>query len=702
MKQRIVFFLLVFFAFTQINAQVKTISSPNGILKLSFYLDNDGVAFYSLSKGAETVILPSQLGFDIKNGAQNFSNSFELLSSEIKQNRSSWEPVWGEQKVIVDNHNELLIRLKCHQQFLDIRFRLFDDGLGFRYEFPKQDSVFCFTIGEELTQFQLTGDCKAFWMPGDYNANEYFYTTCKISEMPSQQNKANHHVFAQIPVKNLSTQTPLMLKSNNGLYINIHEAALLDYPAMQLNVDANKYLLSSHLTPDVNGGKGDVNLPFNTPWRTIIVSADARDILASKIILNLNEACTYEDVSWIKPVKYIGVWWEMFVGRGTWAYSDEKHIKLGVTDFSKLKPNGKHSANNANVKYYIDFAAKHGFDQVLVEGWNVGWEDWINEKREYLYDFVTPYPDFDVEMLRDYALEKGVKLMMHHETGGSATNYERHLNDAFEFMNKHNYNAVKTGYVSYIRPKGEHHDGQWMVNHYAHVARTAAKYKVMINSHEAVRPTGLHRTFPNWLAQESARGTEYEAMGGLTPEHTTILAFTRLIGGPMDYTPGIMQTVFSHYDPKNKVQAATTLAKQLAYYVTLYSPLQMAADLPENYERFSDAFQFIKDVAVDWDETYILEAEPGDYVSIARKAKAKNEWFVGAITDENERIATIDLSFLPKNQKFVAHIYMDADDAHWKNNPMRYTIKKQKVNAKTMLKLRLAPGGGLAISIKPE
>lgn len=675
------------------------LQSPDGRFELSFALDNNSAPTYALSFKGKPLVGTSKLGFVVKDGAENLDKGFSVLGYENSASNTSWQPVWGEQKSIVDNHTEMLVKLENKGQLMNIRFRLFNDGLGFRYEFPKQEKVYCFVVQDELTEFNLLHDYKAFWIPGDFNANEYAYTTCNISEMPANQKKATHELFAQMPVTQLSTNTPIMLKSAEGVYVNIHEAALVDYPAMQLAVDATNFKFKAILAPDAWGGKADINTPFHTPWRTLVISDDARNILASKLILNLNDPCTYEDVSWIKPVKYIGVWWEMFVGRGCWNYSDDTHIKLGTTDFSKLKPNGRHAANNANVKKYIDFAAKNGFSQVLVEGWNIGWEDWLNTKREYLYDFVTSYPDFNVKELQDYAKSKGVRVMMHHETGGAATNYERHMDDAFRFMNANGYNAVKTGYVSYIRPKGEVHDGQWMVNHYVNVARTAAKYKIMIDSHEAVRPTGLCRTYPNWLAQESARGTEYEAMGGLPPEHTTILPFTRLMGGPMDYTPGILQTVFSYYDPNNHGQAGTTLAKQLAYYVTMYSPLQMAADLPENYERFNDAFQFIKDVAVDWDDTWILEAEPGDYITIARKAKDKEEWFVGSVTDENARVATMNLSFLPVGKKYEATIYEDSKTAHWKTNPMSYTIRKVKVTNKSTLKINIAPGGGAAIKI---
>lgn len=697
MKNLFVLVCLIIFTNLIIAQELK---SPDENFVLSFALTSQGAPTYNLTYKAKDVIKESRLGFSIASGTDQLDKDFKVVDVKYSSEDSTWEPVWGEQKEIRNNYNEMLVTLAQGNRTMDIRFRLFNDGLGFRYEFPKQPNLFTFVIKEELTEFNMTGDHKTFWIPGDYDTNEYRYTTTNITGIAGSIKEATRRLLVQHPIETLAVQTPLMMKSDDGLYINIHEAALIDYPAMQLNVDDKKLAFSSHLVPDARGGKGDMNTPHQTPWRTIIVSDDARKILASKLILNLNEPCTYEDTSWITPVKYIGVWWEMFVGRGSWNYSDEKNIKLGVTDFSKLPPNKTHSANTENVKFYIDFAAKHGFDQVLVEGWNIGWEDWVSPIREAVFDFVTPYPDFDVKELQRYAASKGVKIMMHHETGASAINYERHMHDAFRFMVDNGYNAAKTGYVSYIRPKGEYHDGQWMVNHYANVARTAADYKIMINSHEAARPTGLYRTYPNWLAQESARGTEFESMGALTPEHTTILPFTRLMGGPMDYTPGIFQTVFSYYKPENKRQAATTLVKQLAYYVTIYSPLQMAADLPENYERFADAFQFIKDVAVDWDETYILEAEPGDYVTIARKAKGKDEWFIGGVTDENPREAIIDFNFLPAGKKYVATIYADGKNADWKTNPQSYEIKIMNVTHKTKLKQKLAPGGGVAISIK--
>lgn len=697
MRKLVLTILLVVCTFL-IHAQV--ITSPNGDLSLKFELSGNGTPSYQLNYKQKSVIKASTLGIETSD-VPSFIEGFTITKTENKTVNDTWDPLMGEQKTIRNNYNELVVTLAQQAQkgrFIVIHFKLFNDGLGFRYEFPKQENLKYFVIKEEHTQFNLAGDHKTFWIPGDYDTNEYVYTTSKISEIPGLMKKATMEIHAQHPIKTLAIQTPSMMKSSDGLYINIHEAALINYPAMSLNVDASNFKLSSHLTPDGVGNKGYMQTDTHTPWRTIVVSDKATDILASKMILNLNEPTAYKDVSWIKPLKYIGVWWEYFVaGKSTWAYSNENNVKLGQ-DFSKLKPNGRHGANNENVKKHIDFAAENGFDAVLVEGWNVGWEDWFGNWKEDVFDFVTPYPDFNVKELNQYAKSKGVRIMMHHETSGSATNYERRLDTAFKFMAENGYNSVKTGYVGKIIPRGEHHDSQWMVNHYIRVAEKAAEHKIMVNSHEAVRPTGIHRTYPNWIAQESARGTEFEAMGGLPPEHTTILPFTRLMGGPMDYTPGIMQTDLSYYGSKGQ-RVNTTLVKQLAYYVTMYSPLQMAADLPENYVRFADAFQFIKDVAVDWDDSYILEAEPGDFITIARKAKNKNEWFVGGITDENPRIANISFSFLPAGKKYLATIYADGKSASWNKNAHSYTIRKMVVTSKTRLKRKLGAGGGVAISI---
>ncbi len=697
--KKILVITLLFISVISLSAQ--ELLSPSKAIKLNFEL-KDGVPFYQLTFKGKEVIKKSRLGLELVD-VPSFLNDFIVLKSETSSFNETWSPILGEQSKIKNNYNELLITLNQKSQkdrFIKIRFRLFDDGLGFRYEFPKQADLSYFTIKEEKTEFNLVGNNKAFWIPGDYDTNEYAYTTSNILDIPNLMKQATHMVHAQQPIKTTAVQTPLMMKSVNGLYINIHEAALINYPAMSLNVDAANFSLSSHLCPDVFGNKGYIQTDAQSPWRTIVVSDKAAEILASKLILNLNEPTKYKDVSWIKPVKYIGIWWEYFVaGKSTWAYSDETNVKL-TDDFTKFKPNGKHGATTENARKYIDFAAENGFDAVLIEGWNIGWEDWFGKRKEEVFDFVTAYPDFDVKAVQNYAASKSVKVMMHHETSGSVTNYERRLDTAFKFMENNGYNSVKTGYVGAIIPRGEHHDSQSMVNHYIHVAKTAADHKIMVNSHEAVRPTGVNRTFPNWIAQESARGTEFESMGGLAPDHTTILPFTRLMGGPMDYTPGIFQTDLSYYGTGSTQRVNTTLVKQLAYYVTMYSPLQMAADLPENYMRFPDAFQFIKDVAVDWDDTYILEAEPGDYVTIARKAKGKNEWFIGGVTDENSRTANISFDFLPAGKKYTATIYADGKDASYNKKPQSYTVKTIKVTSKTKLKEYLAPGGGIAISVK--
>ena len=695
--------ILIYFCFifsSAIFAQVLT--SPDKNLGLSFYLSEEGVPFYNLDYKNRTVLEDSKLGFKI-NATRPFAEGFSVKKISYSSQDTIWTPVLGENSQIKDVYNEMLIELvqeKTNWE-LNIRFRLFDDGLGFRYEFPIQDKLRHFTVKDELTEFKLSGNHKAFWIPADYDTNEFPITTSKISEIANLIDKVRDEpLAAKAPSPNLAIQTPLMLKSDDGLYINIHEAALVNYPAMFLNVDDKNNVLSSHLATDKNGNKAYLQTGYVTPWRTIVVSDDARNILASNLILNLNEPCDFEDTSWIHPTKYIGVWWEYFTGGGsTWSYTDNQDIIIGKTDYNKLKPHGRHGANTNHVKEYIDFASKNGIDAVLVEGWNEGWEDNTAYVKEKIYSFTKAYPDFDVEELHRYAKSKGVKLIMHHETTSSVVDYEHQLDDAFNFMTENGYDAVKTGYVGPMIPRSEYHDGQWMVNHYIHVAKTAADHKIMVNSHEAVRPTGLNRTYPNWVAQESARGTEFESFNGINPDHTTILPFTRLMGGPMDYTPGIFQGDLSVYGD-NKGKLSSTLVKQLALYVTMYSPLQMAADMIENYERFPDAFQFIKDVAVDWDNTYILESEPGDYITIARKAKGKNEWYVGAITDENAREALVDFSFLPEGKKYEAIIYADGKNADWRTNPQSYEISKKMIDNKTKLKQHLARSGGLAISIK--
>lgn len=685
--------------------QAQQLSSPDGSLQLQFHLDS-GKPFYQLEYKGKQVIRPSRLGLEMDE--ISLSGDFTVKKYDYNYQDTLWHPVWGEYKDIRDCYNEMTVELvqqntdSSKAASVNLRFRLYDDGLGFRYEFPVQEAMNYVTVKEELTEFNLTGNHTFYCMPGDYDTNEFPYTTAAISDIKQEMEARLNKKGYESKAPGLTVQTPLMIKSEDGLYINIHEAALVNYAAMLLNVDDSNFNMSAHLTPDKLGKKGYLQLPFHTPWRTILVSDDACDILASQLIYNLNEPCKWEDTSWIKPVKYLGVWWEMFIGTGrTWAYSDYYKAKPGITDYTRLTPNGRHAATTERVKEYIDFAAANGFDAVLAEGWNEGWEDWAAYKKERQFSFTHAYPDFDVDELQAYAAEKGIQLIMHHETSSNAADYERQLDDAFRFMQDHGYHAVKTGYVGYIIPRSEYHSSQWMNNHYLHVVQRAADFQIMVNSHEAVRPTGLCRTYPNWLAQESARGGEFESMGGNDPDHTTILPFTRLKGGPMDYTPGIFETRLSYYGGDKPSECVhTTLVKQLALYVTMPSPIQMAADLPENYKRFPDAFQFIKDVAVDWDNSWYLEAEPGDYITVARKAKNRDEWFIGAITDENSRTATIDLSFLPKNHTYEAIIYEDGKKADWKNNPQSYHIRTIKVKSGTVLKQHLAAGGGAAIHIR--
>lgn len=677
----------------------ETVKSPNGAMVLNVELKN-GVPVYRLDYKNQAVVKESKLGLELKDG-KNLTDGFELTKTETASFDESWNPVWGEVKTIRNNYNELAVTLTqpSTSRHILIRFRVFNDGIGFRYEFPQQENLNYFTIKEEKTQFAMTGDHKAFWLPGDYDTQEYSTMTSNLSEIRGLMDEAITPNSSQTPFSPTGVQTSLMMKSKEGLYINIHEAALIDYSCMHLNLDDKNFIFESWLTPDAIGDKGYMQTPCQSPWRTVIVSDDAREILASKMILNLNEPTKYEDTSWIKPVKYIGVWWEMITGKSTWAYTDLPSVKLGVTDYSKTKPNGKHAANNTKVKEYIDFAALHGFDAILVEGWNEGWEDWFGKTKDYVFDFVTPYPDFDVKELNRYAASKGVKLMMHHETSGSVRNYERHMDKAYQFMVDNGYNSVKSGYVGDMIPRGEYHYGQWLVNHYLYAVTKAAEYKIMVNAHEAVRPTGLCRTYPNLIGNESARGTEYEAFGGNNADHTTILPFTRLMGGPMDYTPGIFVTQVNKINPDNNSFVHSTLARQLALYVTMYSPLQMAADLPEHYNQYLDAFQFIKDVAIDWDESKYLEAEPGDYITVARKAKGSSSWFVGNTSDENGHASTLKLDFLDAGKKYIATIYSDAKDAHYETNPQAYTIRKGVVTSKSVLQLKAAPGGGYAISI---
>ena len=692
-------FLLVLFMSSA--AMAESITSPNGQLQLNFSVNSQGEPVYELFYKGKAVIKPSKLGLELKNDP-GLMNGFTLADTQTSTFDETWEPVWGEVKQIRNYYNEMAVTLdqKAQDRNIIIRFRLFDDGLGFRYEFPLQKNLNYFVIKEERTQFAMTGDHKAFWIPGDYDTQEYDFTESKLSEIRGLMKSAITGNASQTQFSPTGVQTSLQMKTADGLYINLHEAALVNYSCMHLNQDDKNLIFESWLTPDAVGDKGYMQAPCKSPWRTVIVSDDARDILASKLTLNLNEPCAYEDVSWIKPVKYVGVWWEMIAGKSTWAYTDDlPSVKLGETDYSKTKPNGRHGANNENVKRYIDFAAAHGFDQVLVEGWNEGWEDWFGHSKDYVFDFVTPYPDFDVKMLNAYAKSKGVKLMMHHETSSSVRNYERHIDKAYRFMVDNGYNAVKSGYVGDIIPRGEHHYGQWMNNHYLYAVKKAADYKICVNGHEAVRPTGLCRTYPNLIGNESARGTEYEAFGGSKPFHTTLLPFNRLIGGPMDYTPGIFDTKLDFMGDLPHGQVQTTLAKQLALYVTLYSPLQMAADLVENYEKYMDAFQFIKDVAVDWDDSEYIEAEPGDYITVARKAKGTDNWFVGGITDENARTAGFTLDFLTPGKQYVATLYADGKDADYKENPTSYQIKKGIVTNKTKISVWEARSGGFALSL---
>ena len=677
-------------------------TSPDGNVVLSFSLKADGTPTYKMTYKGKPVINESTLGFTLKKD-EPLTNHFKVVSDSKSTFKETWKPVWGEEKEILNHYNELLVQLKQDKtnRLMNIRFRVYNEGVGFRYEFPTQKELTYFVIAEENTQFAMTGDHTAWWIPGDYDTQEYDYNESKLSEIRGLMKQSMTDNVSQFVFSPTGVQTALMMKTKDGLYINLHEAALVDYALMNLNLDDKNFIFQSWLTPDAKGDKGYLYTPTKTPWRTVMVSDDARNILASRLILNLNDPCALADTSWIKPVKYIGVWWEMITGKSSWAYTDDlPTIKLDEVDYTKVKPNGTHAANNDKVRRYIDFAAKHGFDQVLVEGWNVGWEDWFGHRKDYVFDFVTPYPDFDIKALNDYAHAKGVKLMMHHETSGSTRNYERHMKAAYELMNKYGYNSVKSGYVGDILPIGEHHYSQSTINHYLYAIKEAAKHKIMLNAHEAVRPTGLCRTYPNLIGNESARGTEYEAFGGNKPFHTTILPFTRLQGGPMDYTPGILETEVKNVNPNNTSQVRSTLAKQLALYVTMYSPLQMAADLPENYERFADAFQFIKDVPVDWQESVYLEAEPGRYITVARKDKHSDNWYIGNTSNENGHTSELLLNFLDKNKKYEATIYADAKNADWQTNPKAYTITKQKVNAKTKLKLTAAKGGGYAISIK--
>ncbi|TVZ25882.1 glycosyl hydrolase family 97 [Gillisia sp. Hel_I_86] len=692
-------FLLLACSFFTLSAQ--QIQSPSKEIAVEFSISPSGEPIYQINYKAKTIVKASKLGLSLKDD-KSLTQGFSIVNKEEISVDETWKPVLGEQSSIKNNYNQARFHLlqKETNRKLDIVFKVYDEGVAFRYEFPVEDAVRYFIVSEENTEFNLTGDHKTFWIPGDYDSQEYVYSETKLSEIDNSKLDSNNGIALKSIESNYRVQSPLMMKSTAGLYINIFEAAVVNYAVMHLNVDIENFQLSSQLVPNALGDKAYLRTPSVTPWRTIMVSDDARDIVSSKMILNLNEPNKIDDTSWIKPMKYIGIWWEMHMGKSTWDFAGSQNAQNAAS--KELIPSGKHGATTANTKRYIDFAAKHGFDGVLVEGWNVGWEDWFGNWKEDVFDFTTPYPDFDIKEVSDYAKSKGIKMIMHHETSGSVANYERHLDRAFDLMKKYDYPAVKTGYVGRIIPRGEYHDGQTMVNHFNYVAQRAADYRIMVNSHESVRPTGYSRTYPNYIAAEAARGNEFNAWStGNDPKHETILPFTRLLGGPMDYTPGIFEIKMNIYDPTKTEQVHTTLAKQLALYVTMYSPLQMAADLPENYERYLDAFQFIKDVPADWQESIYLEAEPGDYLTIARKDKKSESWFLGAITDENSRKTEIKLDFLSPDKKYKATIYEDGKDADWKDNPKSYSIKEQTVTSKSKLKLSLAAGGGTAISIVP-
>ena len=698
---------------------METAYSPDNNIVVNFDV-KDGIPVYNVSFKGKQVIGDSRLGLELVSAKGNgeFNNfdsheaenqnslrdGFTMMTSRYSSFDETWQPVWGEESSIRNHYNEMAVTLmqKDLERYIVVRFRVYDDGVGLRYEFPQQPNLTYFVIKEEHTQFAMPGDITAWWIAGDYDTQEYQYTRSRLSEIRGLLPGTITPNASQEQFSDTGVQTSLQLKTDDGIYINLHEAALVDYPCMHLNLDDKNMVFESWLTPDALGNKGYMQTPCQTPWRTIMIVDDARKILASRLILNLNEPCKIKDTSWIKPVKYMGVWWELITSKNTWNYTDQlPSVKLGETDYSKLKPNGRHGASNENVKRYIDFAAANGFDQLLIEGWNEGWEDWFGNSKDYVFDFVTPYPDFDIKMLNDYAHSKGMRLMMHHETSSSARNYERHLEAAYKLMNKYDYNSVKSGYVGNIIPRGEHHYGQWMVNHYQYCVELAAKHHIMVNAHEAVRPTGLCRTWPNLIGNESALGTEYQAFAGTQPGHTAILPFTRLQGGPMDYTPGIVEMDLATFSPEKSTHVLSTICGQLALYVTMYSPLQMAADLPENYARYMDAFQFIKDVAVDWDRSVYLEAEPMEYVTIARKAKGSDEWFIGSVTGMSAHDSAIKLDFLDNGRKYEATLYVDGKAADYKTNPQAYTITKKKVTSKTTLKLHSVAGGGFAISIKP-
>ena len=712
------FFILALCSYCFASASaIEKVESPSRNLTAYFDVQDGRPVYWLLHKG-DTIIRPSFLGLSLRGEhsrsefnefnanavtASGLMSGFVMGGSQRFIHDDWWQPVWGEERRIHNSYHEMLITLRQPEKnrYIQIQFRLFDDGLGFRYIFPQQPNLNYFVIEEEHSEFAMTGDITAYWISGDYDTQEYEYTRSRLSEIRNLNESTRKSNLSQTAFSPTGVQTPLLLKTGNGLWINIHEAALINYSCMHLDLDDKRFVFRSHLTPDIDGTKGHIQTDAVSPWRVIMVGETAKDILASRIVLNLNEPCKIEDTSWIKPMKYVGVWWEMITGKGDWSYTwDFPSIHIGKTDYSTAKPHGRHSANTANVKRYIDFAAKYGFDGVLVEGWNIGWEDWFVNEKDYVFDFVTPYPDFDVEGIHDYARSKGVKMIMHHETSGGIRSYERCLDSAYQFMNRYDYPAVKSGYVGNILPLGDHHYSQRMIDHYQYCIEKAAKYHIMVNAHEAVRPTGICRTWPNLIGNESAQGSEYQGFHGSAPNHTTMLPFTRLIGGPMDYTPGLFENDITKYNPDRHAWVNTTICNQLSLYVTLYSPLQMAADLPETYERFTDAFQFIVDVPVEWDEPYYLEAEPYEYVTIARKQKDKDAWFVGSTNGYDPRISTLDLSFLPAGKKFTATIYADAKDAHYKSNPQAYTITTKTVTSKTKLRLYTAAGGGYAVKIE--
>ena len=682
-------------------ADVRKVSSPDGNVELEFSLKEGNIPVYKLVYKGKTVVGESRLGFVLSDSG--LFDCFEVVDTQTQSIDETWTPVWGEEDEIRNRCNEMLVSLRqtTSDRFMSIRFRVFDDGLGFRYEFPDQERLVYFVIKDELTEFAMTGDHTAWWIPGDYDTQEYDYTKSRLSEIRRHLTGAMNDNLSSTMFSDHAVQTSLQLKTDDGIYINLHEAALVNYPAMHLELDDAAMVFKAHLTPDPNGDKAYMQTACTTPWRTVIVSDDARDILSSRITLNLNEPCKIGDTSWIHPTKYMGVWWEMITNRSQWSYTWDLHsTHIYTDDLTKVKPHGHHGATTENVKKYLDFASEHGFDGLLVEGWNVGWEDWFGHMKEDVFDFVTPYPDFDVEEIEKYAAEKGVKMIMHHETSASPRNYERHMEAAYQFMNDHGYDAVKSGYVGNIIPKGNNHYNQWMVNHYLYAVTEAAKHHIMVNAHEAVRPTGLCRTWPNLIGNESARGTEYQAFGGSKPFHVSVLPFTRLIGGPMDYTPGIFETDISKINPSNHSHANCTIANQLGIYVVMSSPLQMAADLPEVYEKYMDAFQFIKDVAVDWEQSRYLEAEPGEYITVARKAKGTGEWFVGNVTGEKDHRSSIVFDFLEPGVEYVAKVYSDTPESDCHTNTYAYSIREYRCNSKSRFVQDAVAGGGYAISFR--